>query len=839
MKKFVDGGEFFMLSSYHITKVPFADDEKAVLDLSRAICEDSCYLSSDGAGQTSIELLRVAGNALGSKIGHYITVRTHDGSEQDCVVRHEAMIRGITINLLQNGYILEEISFDVYKRALSIMNTGNVWALKKQDVMECGIQETYKAPSIVETVDWEKIYSVLNGSGCGLCIQIIPSLLTEKERSTVNKNLVSCSQAVNGIMPNMHDQLALASVERWKYYSRILCRPFAEVNILISGSVSDSALLAARIKQSMGNTMFNNNPVSNYSAYSIYNLPWKIAFATRTEGSSCLGKWSSDEISHIFCLPIQKTYYVGVEANAFSLIPETNLICDQMKASSKASIHLGKSMQSFQDISIPVEQFLLHTGIFGKTGCGKSTLLKQMTEHFHRLGIPVLIMEPVKREYRDLAARMENSRIFTVERSTTPLLINPFFVPNGVSLGDYKSSLLSAFKSAFSLPDPLPSLFAKAIKETYLQYGWTNASKSTDENVTIFDMADFIRVFKRVIMRSTYSNEVKGNMMSGGAFRLLSLLERCPHTFDTIRSTSIEEILSGCTVLEMGALEPEQKSLVSALMFISILAYLKATRDSDNCLQNILLLDEAHAILDQGEGATQEEKALNSTMTQLMINVITEIRAYGVGVIFADQSPSRIGAKLLDNVDNIIAFRLSGEEADMLGEHIGLEEKEKRVLPLMSKGEMVVKNHILTSALAVCMDYSEDKDQREHISDETIADEQKDYLFSHSKEYRPYTTCERSGCISCSTTIREEANLLATQIFNGRNKQLSSPESIASHIMKIPSVLETKIKKDAEFDVLCRCVAIHLIRKCSSDNDISLSHDAIVKLLDEMQSVQS
>lgn len=835
MKKFVDSGEYFMLSSYRITRVPFADDEKAVLDLSKAICEDSCYLSSEGSGQTSVELLRVAGNTLGSEIGHYITVRTHDCSEQDCVVRHEAMIRGITINMLQNGYIFEEIPFDVYKRALSVMNTGNVWALKKQDVMEYGVQGTYKAPSIVETVDWEKIYSVLNGSGCGLCIQIIPSLLTKKERSSVNKNLVSCSQAVNGIMPNMHDQLALAAAERWKYYSQILGRPFAEVNFLISGSVSEAALLAARIKQSMGNTMFSNNPVSNYSSYSIYNLPWKIAFATRNEGSTCLEKWSSDEISHIFSLPIQKTYYVGVEANAFSLIPETNVINERMKASSKKGVHLGKSMQSFQDISIPVEQFLLHTGIFGKTGCGKSTLLKQMTEHFHRLGIPVLIMEPVKREYRDLAACMERSRIYTVERSTTPLLINPFFVPNGVSLGDYKSSLLSAFKAAFSLPDPLPSLFAKAIKETYFQYGWTDTCMSSDDSVTVFDMADFIRVFKRVIMRSTYSNEVKGNMMSGGAFRLLSLLERCPHTFDTIRSTSIEDILTGCTVLEMGSLEPEQKSLVSALMLISILAYLKATRVSDNRLQNILLLDEAHAILDQGEGSTQEEKALNSTMTQLMINVITEIRAYGVGVIFADQSPSRIGAKLLDNVDNIIAFRLSGEEANMLGEHIGLDEKEKRVLPLMSEGEMLVKNHFLTSALAICMEYSEDKDQREHISDKTIADEQKEYLISHAEEYRPYIACERSGCNLCSTVIREEANLLATQIFNSRNKQLSSPESIASHIMKIPSVLATKRTKDAEFDVLCRCVAIHLIRKCSSDNDISLSQDAIAKLLDEMQ----
>lgn len=837
MKKFVDGGEYFILSSYHLVKVPYSDNGDSILVLSKAICEDCCYLSSEGIGQTSVELLRVAGSKPGSDIGHFLTVRTHDNSEQDCVVRHEAMIRGMTIQLRQHGYVFEEITYAEYRDNLSVMNSGNVWALKKQDVIEHGTQGSYKAPSIVETVEWENIYSAIEGSECGLCIQIIPSMLTDNERSSINKSLLSCTQAVTGIMPNMHDQLATGSAERWKYYAQILNRPFAEVNILISGSVSEAALMVARIKQSAGNTMFNSIPVPKYNSYSIYNLPWKIALALRNAYNSCLNKWASEEVSRVFMLPSQENYYVGVEANAFSLIPEKTAISKEMKESSKPCIHLGKSVHSLQDICIPIESFLLHTEILGKTGEGKSTLLQQMTSGFHSHGIPVLIMEPVKREYRDLLSCMDNSRIFTVEKNTTPLLINPFCVPEGVSLRDYKSSLLSAFKASISMPDPLPSLFQKAVNEAYLQYGWTESSRCTDAGVTIFDMSDFIRVFKRIIKKSTYSNEVKGNMMSGGAFRLQSMLERCPHTFDTIHSTSIEDILTGCTVLEMGSLEPEQKSLVTALMLISILAYLKATRVSDNHLRNILLIDEAHAILDQGEGSTQEEKTLNSTMTQLMINVITEIRAYGVGVIFSDQSPSRVGGILLDNVDNVISFRLSGEEANMLGNHIGLDEKERKVLPLMSVGEFVVKNHYLKSALAVSMDYNKDIDAREHVSDKEIANKQAGYLAEHAANYRPFPACEESGCKVCSAEIREEANMIATQIFNGRHDQLTTPENIASHVMKIPSVLVKRRKKDATFNAICKCVAIHLIRKCSLEKNISLSQDAIVRLIKDMEAL--
>ena len=324
--------------------------------------------------------------------------------------------------------------------------------------------------------------------------------------------------------------------------------------------------------------------------------------------------------------------------------------------------------------------------------------------------------------------------------------------------------------------------------------------------------------------------------MSGGAFRLQSLIERCPRTFDTIHSTSVEDLLSGCTVLEMGSLEPEQKSLVSALTLISILAYLKSTRQSDHQLRNIVLIDEAHALLDQG--ATQEEKALNSTMTQLMINIITEIRAYGVGVIFSDQSPSRVGGRMLDNVDNIISFRLSGEEAEMLREHIGADISLCDVLPLMSTGEFVLKNRFLRSALPARMDYSPDKEHLKHVSDEHIVKIHSKYLSTHAKDYCPFSLCEKAGCNHCTVAVREEANMFAEQIFAERQIKLSTPEEIASHIIRIPAVLLNRV--DAENAALyrkkCSCIAVHLLRKCSMENGISFGAQTVTKLLTDMNS---
>ena len=44
MKKFFEGGEVFVLSSYRINAVPVAEDSEVGVELAKTICEDACYL---------------------------------------------------------------------------------------------------------------------------------------------------------------------------------------------------------------------------------------------------------------------------------------------------------------------------------------------------------------------------------------------------------------------------------------------------------------------------------------------------------------------------------------------------------------------------------------------------------------------------------------------------------------------------------------------------------------------------------------------------------------------------------------------------------------------------
>lgn len=110
------------------------------------------------------------------------------------------------------------------------------------------------------------------------------------------------------------------------------------------------------------------------------------------------------------------------------------------------------------------------------------------------------------------------------------------------------------------------------------------------------------------------------------------------------------------------------------------------------------------------------------------------------------------------------------------------------------------------------------------------------FFVSTERAYCPFTFCERAGCDHCTVAIREEANMYAEQIFAERHLKLNTPEEIAAHIVRIPSVLSFRINDGNEtvFKKKCECIAVHLLRKCSMENGISFSLQTVTKLLSEM-----
>lgn len=136
--------------------------------------------------------------------------------------------------------------------------------------------------------------------------------------------------------------------------------------------------------------------------------------------------------------------------------------------------------------------------------------------------------------------------------------------------------------------------------------------------------------FQNHVASMDYQGETRGNISTAGVLRLSTLIEQNPNIYDTTATIPIHELLKRPVVLELNAItSPEQKTLLMALLLISICLYTKFNTSLDGELKNLLFIDEAHVLFGAGdaEGGNRAVRELE--------NMIAEIRAYGTGVFWA------------------------------------------------------------------------------------------------------------------------------------------------------------------------------------------------------------
>lgn len=854
MKVFKVNSGYYALTVFKLLRVAIETEDKIASRMAREICEDAYYLSN-GDGNLSIEFLRIAGTFNGGRICHLLISRSFSKIEETSKILNNAFCTSIREQLTRYGYIYSEMPFELFSELYYSANRSAIWAITKQEIREQELMSpntNISLPVLCDSVDMRSVYKALDGSGCTLSIQVTTSSFTDQEIEVIQQFYADTSRASDGSYLSAQlprDNLAFLARKRWEYYVKKSAGPSAIVNILVSGPSEKAAIVVARLRGNIKELNYDTAAtlrafdITSSDISRIFDLPWKCESIVSNEchsagfllakssiTNSIIRKYSSDEIGGIMALPTVNDSFIGIEGNSFSLLKNNLLIQKNMLNEGTNKVILGKT-DSGNTLYLPIEDLLLHLAVIGKSGVGKTTLLMTIIDQLSRKGIPVFIMEPIKREYRTLV-RQDKTQVFTADSMVSPFILNPFLVPKNVTLAQYRHHLLNAFNAAFSMPDPLPSLFGASINEAYALNGWKGSSKSTDPDVKIFGLWEFVQVFQRVVKKSGYSSEIKGNMMSGGTFRLLSLIDRCKNTFESVNSIDVEDLLNGQVVLELGRLEGEQKCLVAALTLISILSYLRISRESGCDLKNVILIDEAHVLLDNGLSRTEEGRAIGGTMELLIANLVSEVRALGVGIILADQSPSRLGNNLLDNTDNKIIFRLSGIEAQIITKGVGLDDRESRILPMLDKGEALFINHSIHSAVGL---HTTNRTSLKPVSEAELSKYEESYTQAHAKIYRPFRECTSSlPCSnSCDFKVRDIAATKSVQMFGERRDFIKTHDDLIKHLLWIPSSL---IKQgysvdDNQYSRLCSCVKVHFSRRVSLDIGLNLSDNLLRSII--------
>ncbi|MCG9105645.1 ATP-binding protein [Laribacter hongkongensis] len=338
-----------------------------------------------------------------------------------------------------------------------------------------------------------------------------------------------------------------------------------------------------------------------------------------------------------------------------------------------------------------------HVFVTGVTGAGKTTTcLNLLLES----GLPFLVIEPAKTEYRELAQRLPGQVAYYRPNGEDyqSLRLNPFaLVRKGQRIKSHAGFLKNAFTAVFPMEASMPMMVEAAILAAYEVKGW-----DIDENEFLGEgdpfapasrawptMSEMIEALDRLIptygLGKEFEEKYRGSLVS----RLRSLTDgTLGQVLDAPQSIDFGQLLQGRVVIELEELQGgEEKALLMALLLGGVSEAIRARHAQDPDFRQLTLIEEAHRLLSRPEPG---DKAATMAV-EAFADMLAEVRKYGVGLIIADQIPAKLIPDVIKNTHCKIVHRLFAEDdRRAMGESMMMDDGQRNFLPNLATGEAIV-----------------------------------------------------------------------------------------------------------------------------------------------------
>src|SRR5579859_2013315 len=352
-----------------------------------------------------------------------------------------------------------------------------------------------------------------------------------------------------------------------------------------------------------------------------------------------------------------------------------------------------------------------HAVVLGVTGSGKTTTIMNLLNHLADAAVPFLIIEPAKTEYRALRPRLAKQadvRIYTLGNETiAPFRLNPFEfetddTPGNASLVNHIDFLKAVFNSAFILYAPMPYILEIALHEIYEEKGWDLTSGlntrlpkwSERHSYPIFPtLTDLYHKVEDVVNRFKYDPHTEQTVKGGLKARIGSMrIGSKGQMLDTARGISMQQLLSHPTILEMEHIGgDDEKTFLMGMLLAKLYEYRRLQAASGSIkpgLQHVLVFEEAHRLLKNTETQVDTESSnMRAQAIEVFTNMLSEVRAYGQGVLVAEQIPSKLAPDVLKNTNLKIAHRLVAQDDRIsVGQSMNLNAEQMNHLGTLATG---------------------------------------------------------------------------------------------------------------------------------------------------------
>lgn len=790
-----------------------------------------------------------------AKIKLFINVRVVNKSNDALKASIKSSIQLIKNSLTNNKYdvesVVDDTEFDLLRKKNNIFSLSKetrVINLQNQMVPYC-----YTADRLLETqLSLDKIVNtIVDYPYSILSLQLTPILLSDEEKTTVEQMGQVLNSLSQGIMEmgNISISAAQKPAENYKYYAELKDGPLFRYSINVFSDDVGASNISSRVfgqlvsvteeKNYLTQNRIDNLSFDNEQSY--FLLPWLIN-QKLDEINSKSSIWSigvfskicrfpyivtEEEASEFFRLPIgDENVSAGLNVN--ESVKTAKTYADNIINGGDIEVGKLRSSSKGDTIGFNLKDLAKHMLVVGTPGSGKTTfsvgMLDRLWKEHH---IPFLVIEPAKNEYRALVQSIPDLQVFTPGKNfISPFVYNPFVPPKNVKLETYKSTLKTAFAAGVSMTTPLDKIFEEAINNCYSDFRWLD-TYTTDNKGKIFNITDFIKCFQQTFDEIGYTGDAK-NIGRAGVVRLNSLV----NLFDNYYSIPIEDLLSKPTIIELAAIEnAEQKALIISLLLLSVLSYVNANYVGEGGLKNVILLEEAHVLLDSNMNSGQGEANPSSIAQGLIKRMLAEIRSYGVGLVIADQSPRKVGTDVVALTDMKVIFRLvEAADKQIIADSSNMSDAMIQRMSKLKPGEaFLFFNKLDEPEEVITPDYRLENNISISLSDEGIKS-LSTYWKNKPEMLKPYPEC--NVIHYCKQTCDYSQRILAREIARRIYVKNFKPDSTDFELVKkvfsrISLLIKNELNDEPYTRELLSCVKVHLWRKIKYSTKIKINEKLI------------
>ncbi len=385
------------------------------------------------------------------------------------------------------------------------------------------------------------------------------------------------------------------------------------------------------------------------------------------------------------------------------------------------AINVGKVLDAGQPTGgwfvVDRDDFAKHGLVVGVTGGGKTNTLFYLLDKLWAKGqgMPFLSIEPAKAEYRDLkgVTGLNDLQIFTLgDETVAPFRLNPFefeITPAGrTHVQTHIDFLKSVFNAAFILYAPMPYVLETCLHEIYQDKGWDLTSgrnrrlphslQGKEADYPVFPtLTDLYHKIDQVVDRLGYEERIQMDVKAGLKARVGSLrLGGKGLMLDVPHGLAMDDLLAKPTVLELERVgNDDEKAFLIGLILTRLYEHRVVQARSGKPLpplQHVTVFEEAHRLLKNVPTEVETEAAnTKGQAVETFANMLSEIRAYGEGVLIAEQIPAKLAPDAIKNTNLKVVHRVVAEDdRKVMGGAMNMSDEQERYVTTLRTGQAVV-----------------------------------------------------------------------------------------------------------------------------------------------------